>query len=102
MFDKHLFTVACAGPATLVTAGQAGEILSTTDSGAQWTPAPAPRNRDIYDVVPMANGALVALGDLGTVLVSSADGRPGSWQLLSESADGTGFLYLIMPIRLNV
>ena len=93
LFDRHLFAVTCVGEGKLVAAGQSGEILYTSDHGTHWVSGVSPRPHDIYDLVSVSpRGHVVALGDLGTVLVSADAGSPKSWSALAATSADLGTL----------
>ncbi len=78
-FDSHLFAVACSAPDTVVAAGQGGQMLFSSDGGATWTEERG-TGRDVYDLITPSGQTVLALGDLGTLMVSTRAGAPGSWQ----------------------
>ncbi len=57
----------------LVVVGQDGEILRSTDGGANWSQVESTTKASLYGVIATHNGELVAVGDHG-VVVRSTDG----------------------------
>ncbi len=53
----------------------AGYVLKTTDGGATWTQVSSGSGASLHGVARLGNGALVAVGDDGSVLTRGADGR---------------------------
>lgn len=95
LFDRHLFAATCIGESTLVTAGQGGEILHSSDAGKEWALAEPPRQEDIYDLVYLADrGQLLAFGDLGLLLRSSDPRRPASWETVVNPRREMGYSWL--------
>ena len=94
LFDPHLFAVACTGGESVVVAGQGGQILFSADGGTTWAEEPG-SGRDVYDLVTLAPASSVlAIGDLGTFLLSTEAGRPGSWRSMAAAAPHIGQAWL--------
>ena len=81
-----------------------GELVvsaQTPDVGEASEPLPAPFTGEPFEIgfnPDFLRDGLESAGDEDLVLKLISPLRPG----LIESADDSGFLYLIMPIRLNV
>lgn len=76
LLDRHLFAAVCLDDGSVVAAGQGGEILVRDASDATWLPAESPVPYDLYGLATLGGASsLVAVGDLGTLLVSETGGR---------------------------
>jgi photosystem II stability/assembly factor-like uncharacterized protein len=86
--DSHLFTVECTGAGSVVAAGQSGSILYSADGGRHWSEEQG-GVQDVYDLVALdEENQLLAIGDLGSLRVSSRAGQPGSWRDIPEPPGG--------------
>jgi photosystem II stability/assembly factor-like uncharacterized protein len=56
-------------------AGSHGKIVRSTDSGRTWTPSTVPADIALQDIGSWSNGQVIAVGDLGVVLTSDANGK---------------------------
>ena len=87
VLDRHFFTVVCTDDGNAIAGGQNGELLFSAGAGGSWEATQAPTRHDIYGITALPqSGKLIAVGDLGTVLISEEDGRPGTWSRLPVHA----------------
>ncbi len=83
------------------TEGELTVSAQTPDVGEASEPLPIPFNGEPFEIgfnPEYLKDGLESVGSDDVVLKLISPLRPG----LIESGDGSGFLYLIMPIRLNV
>ena len=80
IFDRHLFTVVCTDDDGAVAAGQGGEMVFKRGASGEWQTAEQVVPFDIYGITALPQGTMVAVGDMGTVLLSRESGRSGSWK----------------------
>lgn len=92
LFDPHLFAVACTGPEAVVVGGQGGQLLFSADGGTTWSEESGD-GRDVYDLLALdPERSVLALGDLGTLRLSTRAGQPGSWQSVAGARLGQPWL----------
>jgi photosystem II stability/assembly factor-like uncharacterized protein len=81
--DPHLFTVTCTAAGSVVAAGQSGHIVYSADDGRTWSEERGGA-QDVYDLVALGSDErLLAVGDLGSLRLSSGAGKPGTWKDIS-------------------
>lgn len=87
LLDPHFFTVVCTDDGNAIVGGQNGELLFSPGRGGSWEATQAPAEDDIYGITALPQpGKLIAVGDLGTVLISEEGGRPDTWSKLPVHA----------------
>jgi len=86
---KTLRAIACPSSDTCVAVGEAGVVLTSSDTGATWTTANSPlsgsASTSLYSIACPSSNTCLAIGDAGTILVSSAAG----WTSVNNPLSGT-------------
>ena len=75
--QEHLKAIAPVSATAWIAVGEAGTILRSTDSGANWTARDSGTDEDLYGVAFGGPGVGAAVGSGGTILVTQDGGR--SW-----------------------
>ena len=85
--DFHLNAIAAAPDGTLYLAAEAGHLYRSTDAGETWQSLPSPYGGSFFGVLPLTDGAVIAMGLRGH-LYRSAD-RGDSWTAIETGTLAT-------------
>jgi photosystem II stability/assembly factor-like uncharacterized protein len=85
--SNDLAAISCTSASACVAVGQAGTIVSTTDSGATWSQRSSGSAADLAGVSCASPSTCVAVGDGGTILAS---GDGGATWTIRQSGTASG------------
>ena len=85
--DKHLNAIVRTGEGKLLILGEAGTILTSSDSGKTWTPAASPYKGSLFGAVMAEDGAVVAFGMRGRIYRSADGGK--AWTQVDNPSTAT-------------
>ncbi len=83
--DFHFNHLSRGVNGSLYLAGEAGQLLQSTDEGHTWSRLPIPYEGSLYGVLPLADGRLLAYGLRGHLFLSDNTGI--TWRQIDHDAN---------------